>query len=207
MANLLIAGKMDKKMLVYPLLRVLSIEGDVLFITDDISFNRLFDGTQSGKHQNITLYVGNAVPSGRNESELYKNVLVVSEKINSEELKRYDAALIVYGPDYSFYGQDLIEVMEKINDLNNAGHVRAVLQSIYPLKAAGNIMIRKPEHYFYISKVEEMKELLPCKDICVEKLLINTFADALNIKPKQFANLLRLKPYDVSKKVIAKSFL
>jgi hypothetical protein len=206
MANLLITGKMDKKMLVYPLLRVLSIEGDVLFITDDISFNRLFDGTQSGKYHNITLYVGSTLPEIR-EFELYKNVLVVSEKINPEEFKKYDVALIVYGPDYSFYGQDLNELMEEMNSQNNSGHVKAVLQSFYPVKATGNMMIRKPEHYFYISKVEEMKELLPCKDSYVEKILTNTFSDSLNIKPKQFANLLRLKPYDISKKVIAKSVL
>lgn len=207
MAKLLITGKMDKKMLVYPLLRVLSIEGDLLFITDDISFNRLFNGTQSGKYRNITLYVGDNLPTGGKELEIYKNILVVSEKSDLDNFHNYDAVLIVHGPDNSFYGQDINELIEDLRVGNGSDNIKVVLQSIYPVKTAGNMMVRKAEHFFYVSKVEEMKELLPCKDSYVEKILTNAFADSLNIKPKQFASLLRLNPYNISKKVIGKGLV
>lgn len=99
-----VAGKVDTRVLVYPLARALSLTGLTAIVTDDGAYRRLFKGKQligtvSGVDVSVGLNMDKSLKNSLNKSGIaYDNLIVVSSNYIPEDT---DALILCHGYDNS----------------------------------------------------------------------------------------------------------
>lgn len=194
MAVVSIFGKVDKRILAFPLIRAFSMTGHTIVITDDGNFKNLFhtSGT-TGQIDGVRVLVINELPSELTGiTEGYQNVIyVLSDRAEIQA----DCTLLCHGNDQSLKGRGIRSIEKKKED-----NFVDVFLRLTPLKAKANQIILKPYYYRYLVETEEKKELLILKDKKICQLLTKTCSTAVGMKETQFYLLLFRKRYETSMK-------
>lgn len=186
-----ITGKVDKRILVLPLLRVCSIDGATLLYTDDGYYRNLYreygnEGSISGVDILIANELTPEIVIGNDE---YKNIVIVSA--DPLDSKGADIEINCRVNDRSFVP----------NKKNKDKVDSEIIFSSIPLKKEKNVLVLKPEYYRYLVETEEKKELFINKDKQLATLLSNFVSKAFNMSAVQFIKLLIRDKYEVSSKV------
>lgn len=194
MAVISIFGKVDKRILAFPLIRAFSMTGHTIVITDDGNFKNLYhaNGT-TGQIDGVKILVLNELPLELSAiTEDYQNVIYVLSDITEIQA---DSTLLCHGDDQSLIGRG-IKSTEKKKDNNFVD----VFLRMTPLKAKANQIILKPLYYRYLVETEEKKEFLILKDKKICQLLSKICSTAVGMKESQFYLLLLRKRYETSTK-------
>jgi hypothetical protein len=194
MAIISIFGKIDKRILAFPLIRACSMTGQTIVITDDGNFKNLYHKSGStGKIDGVQILVLNELPSDLSEmTKEYQNVIYV---LSDEAELQADCSLLCHGDDKS--------LMDKRNKRIGKGKESKLIDvflRMSPLKTNGNQIILKPYYYRYLVETEEKKEFLILKDKKMCQFLSNTCSEAVGMKATQFYLLLLRKRYETSVK-------
>lgn len=195
MAVISIFGKIDKRILAFPLIRAYSMTGQTIVITDDGCFKNLYHTSgATGRIDGVKLVVLNELPPDLSDiTEGYQNVIYVLSDV--AEIPA-DSTLICHGDDKSLAGGG-----RRSSEKNNKDKTSVdVYLRMTPIKTKELQIILKPYYYRYLVETEEKKELLVLKDKKVCQLLSKTCSNAVGMKEAQFYMLLLRKRYETSKK-------
>ncbi len=186
-----IAGKVDKRILVLPLLRVCSIDGATLLYTDDGCYRNLYqEYGNRGSISGVDILMANELtPETVIDSDAYKNIVIVSA--DPIDGKGVDIEINCRVNDCSFITN------KKKRDKADS----EIIFSSMPLKKEKNVLVLKPEYYRYLVETEEKKELFINKDKQLGVLLSNFVSKAFNMSAAQFIKLLTRDKYEISSKV------
>ncbi|ROR31743.1 hypothetical protein EDD66_101361 [Mobilisporobacter senegalensis] len=193
MANFSVIGKVDKRILVLPLMRVCSIDGPTLLVSDDGNFRNLYhkDGDE-GSISGVDIQISNSLDKMNLETnqENYKHILYVfSDPIPLE--KKTELTILCNCYDRSFVKPKRRFIEEREDE------IEVIFSSAY-LKNIQNLLILKPEYYKYLVMTEEVKELIITKDMAICKLLTRLVSGYFNMSKPQFMKLLTRKKYETS---------
>lgn len=193
MATFSVVGKVDKRILVLPLMRVCSIDGPTLVVSDDGNFKNLYhDDGNKGSISDVDILVNNSMEEWNLNinTENYKHIIYASsDSIKFENSINLKVLCRCY--DRSFIKPKNRFIEEKEDE------VEVIFSSTY-VKKSENILILKPEYYKYLVSVEEMKELPIIKDVAISRLLTSLVSEFFNMSKPQFMKLLTRKKYETS---------
>lgn len=207
MIKLVITGKADKRIITYPLMRACSIAGRTWVVTDDAAYKRLYIGKENhGEIEGIKISILPTMDVQRIkevEEQAIKNeteyLIYISDSYYSKDAGHI---LMLCEQNSTFLGtyiEDIIDDQDNITfgtlTLNLRKNTAPVPKDVHMHQ-----IIWRPEYSFYLFQVEEIRQLLPLKDKSVSALLVDAFADVLNIKPAAFNDLLKRKRYSYMKK-------
>jgi hypothetical protein len=190
-----IFGKIDKRILVFPLIRAYSMTGQTIVITDDGCFKNLYHTSGStGEIDGVKIMVINDLPPDLSKiTQEYQNVIYVLSDM--AELPA-DNTLVCHGED-----KTMIRGGTRGTEKNNKDKsITDIYLRMAPIKTKEIQIILKPYYYRYLVETEEKKELLVLKDKKICQLLSKTCSNAVGMKEAQFYMLLLRKRYEISKK-------
>lgn len=192
MAVISFVGKVDKRILAFPLIRALSIEGKTVVYTDDSNFKNLFASTSNiGVVEDITIiYESNIknIEETNYISELGKHIIYV---YTDAQYENSDVVFNCNSYDRSFQ-PDRFELEEEKPE----NQIDLIFSSI-PLRKVPNVLVMKPSFYQYLLEIEEKKEFLILKDKEINTFLANKISGKVDMSKEQFMKLLSRKRYPV----------
>jgi hypothetical protein len=193
MAMISIVGKVDKRILVLPLMRVCSMDGPTVVFSDDGNFKNLFhEEGNEGCVSGVDIFITNEIPDSELIQMEYKHLIYVySDPIQID--KDVDVSIICRCFDRSFLGIPKAKLCE------NSNQVSVVFSSI-PLKNVKNTIVLKPEYYRYLVETEEKKELLINKDKTICRLMTLILCNIFSMSEIQFSRLFIRNKYELSMK-------
>lgn len=188
MAVISLVGKVDKRILAFPLIRALSIEGKTVVYTDDSNFKNLFTGNSNiGIVEDITIiYESNIKMADETKyiSELAKHIVFVYTDFIKEDS---DIIFNCSNYDRSFH-PDKTELEEEKPE----NQFDLVFSSV-PLRKVPSVLVMKPIYYRYLLETEEKKEFLILKDKEINTFLANKVSSKVDMPKEQFLKLLSRK--------------
>jgi hypothetical protein len=193
MAMISILGKVDKRILVLPLMRVCSMDGPTVVYSDDGNFKNLFhEEGNEGCVSGVDIFVTNEIPDSELIQMEYKHLIYVySDPIELDS--KMDVSIVCRCFDRSFLGLPKAKLSETSN------HVDVIFSSI-PLKNVKNVIVLRPEYYRYLVETEEKKELLINKDKTICRLMTLILSNVFSMSELQFSRLLVRNKYELSMK-------
>lgn len=207
MIKIAITGKADKRILAYPLIRACSIAGRTCVFTDDPAYKRLYAGTENhGEIEGIKLHI---LPLMTEENMREIEELAAGNETEylifiSDTFYPKSAGHILMLCEYNntFLGDRIEDIIDEQDNVT-FGMLTLIPQkskALIPKDVQLHQVVWKAEYSFYLFQTEEMRKLMPLKDKAVSALLVNAFANILDIKPASFYDLLKRKRYIYSKK-------
>lgn len=194
MAIISIFGKVDKRILAFPLIRALSMTGQTIVITDDGNFRNLYhDNGPTGMIDGVKIMVVNDPHTDMSKIiREYQNVIyILTDRIEIDA----NCTLLCHGDDKSLKSKASRLTISKKED-----SAIDVFLRMNPLKMKVNQIILKPEYYRYLVETEEKKELLILKDKKICRFLASICSEPAEMKATQFYLLLHRKRYETSTK-------
>lgn len=205
MIKISLMGKADKRILTYPLMRACSIAGRTCVITNDPGYKRLYAGLDNtGVIEGIKIIVlSDMTPECIKENE---------EKAKQDDIEYFIIVSDFYSPDNidyrlmicehnsSFFGESIEDMQEEHENITFATISLSKIKMVLPKGVQLHQLIWRPEFALYLYQVEELRKLLPLKDMNITNCLVDAFAQALNLKPEAFQKLLKRKRYNFTKK-------
>lgn len=196
MRTVALVGAVDKRMIVYPIARALSIEGNVAVITDNGAYRRLF------------IECGNEGMLGR--------VKIVVDLYDDRLLTKIDEVGIGFdyllvdtcfevptSSDYVIFCRGVNRSMypdEVLKEIEGKPHCEVVI-SPEPPEEKGLLVVRVDELVCsYIYSVEESKQIKGVANKRYNKLLAKIFGQALGMKEEALFELLMRKDGIASRK-------
>lgn len=222
MRILVIAGKVDSRILAYPLARALSLSGLTAIIADDGSYRRLFfgngdKGTVSGVDISVGIKFGEVLKNSLNDSGVpYSNMILVTTGYVPPDAT---GVIICKGIDKSMSAPTIKEAEEtadkseaELMELQKLTTDEIVVpdglksNTVYisfetPSKKGASAISLKDTAIKYIYSCEERKELQIIEDKGMNKILVQIASDPLGISPDELMKLLTRKEYIASGKV------
>lgn len=199
MAVVSIVGKVDKRIVVLPLVRACSIDGRTIVYTDDSNLKNIC----LGRHDFVS------------KENLEIRYDLSPEELNQESMEDGFIKHIFYVySDYKLQDADVVIVCEnyKRNTQSEIGrvcedteyrvekqeNVREIFFSLTPLKKVPNVIVLRPEYYNYLLETEEKKELLILKDKTMNRLLADIMNEKIDMSKDHFLKLLSRKRTQIS---------
>lgn len=198
MISLAIAGKADKRILAYPLVKTLALMGKTLVATDDAAYRRLYSGTgDKGMINDVEIRIvkdfsGDSMEGLLEEAEEggFDYALYLTECHVPQDAVR---TVALCSPAHTFLGSSLEELVE----YQECDYVFASLTVIEKPKGYWKQPVTqilwKPEYLQYVCEVEERRCLMPLKDKTVVPFLCRAFADSLHIDQAKMAKVMKRK--------------
>lgn len=191
-----LTGTVDKRMLVYPIARALSIESNVCIVSDNGAYRRLFsergnEGMLGRVKIVVDIYEDSMLPR-LDEVGIGFDYLLVDSSFEVPT----DSDYIIYcrGVNRSLYPDD---ELKKIEDKPNI----EVIISPEPPEEKGVLVVRVDESVCsYVMKIEENKQLMGITNKNYNKLLTKIFSQALGIQESSLFELLSRKDGIASRK-------
>lgn len=190
-----IEGKVDKRILVLPLIRVCSIDGPTILISDDGSYKNLYhEQGNKGTISGVDISIGNTLSDATEgiDKDEYRHIVYVTSDQNkfNEDI---DLVISCKCYDRSIFKKTVFEEEIYENKMD-------VVFSMIPVKNVTNLVLLKPSYYKYLIETEEKKELLINKDKQLCMLMTSLFSKQFNMKSTQFFRLLTRPTYELSAK-------
>lgn len=196
-----IIGNIDKRVIAYPLMRALAINGKTAVFTDDGSFKRLYvnDGN-SGVIDNVEVYV---TPEVNIDSD--KDIDKTSEEIMHELFVSdsfvypdSDATIIVRGIDRSMsILRDVEEEEEEDIEFEDDDKLEEEKQTKFEVVVSTSnehkikgVKVLGPDILKYLWDTEEYKTLLKVKDKTLVKILEPIVSNLMGVSTGDVAKLL-----------------
>ena len=196
-----IIGNIDKRVIAYPLMRALAINGKTAVFTDDGSFKRLYvnDGN-SGVIDNVEVYVTPEVNIDSDKdidktSEEIMNELFVSDSFVYPDS---DATIIVRGIDRSMsILRDVEEEEEEDIEFEDDDKLEEEKQTKFEVVVSTSnehkikgVKVLGPDILKYLWDTEEYKTLLKVKDKTLVKILEPIVSNLMGVSTGDVAKLL-----------------
>ena len=196
-----IIGNIDKRVIAYPLMRALAINGKTAVFTDDGSFKRLYvnDGN-SGVIDNVEVYVTPEVNIDSDKdidktSEEIMNELFVSDSFVYPDS---DATIIVRGIDRSMsILRDVEEEEEEDIEFEDDDKLEEEKQTKFEVVVSTSnehkikgVKVLGPDILKYLWDTEEYKTLLKVKDKTLVKILEPIVSNLMGVSTDDVAKLL-----------------
>lgn len=202
-----IVGKVDTRVVVYPLLKALSLQGSTAVVTEDGSYRRLYfgsedNGTVSGVDIILTSKIEDYIEGVVRESGIkYDYVVTVSSTVIPSGA---NGVLVCKGIDKSINGQSGKEELTEENDTNEDNKIvipdgitnKSLYISYESAPKDGIPSVKLKDGFIrYIYGCEETKELQPVEDKGYIKTLSVLLSDLLKIGEKELNILFSRKEY------------
>lgn len=196
-----IIGNIDKRVIAYPLMRALAINGKTAVFTDDGSFKRLYvnDGN-SGVIDNVEVYVTPEVNIDSDKdidktSEEIMNELFVSDSFVYPDS---DATILVRGIDRSMsILRDVEEEEEEDIEFEDDDKLEEEKQTKFEVVVSTSnehkikgVKVLGPDILKYLWDTEEYKTLLKVKDKTLVKILEPIVSNLMGVSTGDVAKLL-----------------
>lgn len=190
MKRIVLLGPIDKRILIYPLARALSIEHNVIVIADDGVYRRLYQGTERyGTCGKVDIAVGVDINSVLSDAPNYFGVqhnfqLIAS---NNEVPAKTDYVINCLGVDRTICPENNTPEIKDIPFKN------VVLSYKVPKDKNKIAVTIGMEAVKYLFDVEEQRQLkvLPIKNI--NKVIAKTFGEATGLGENHLYKLLNKK--------------
>lgn len=196
-----IIGNVDKRVVAYPLMRALAIQGRTAVITDDGSFKRLYlqDGN-TGKVSNIDIIIENELTKNSEDkldkkSEHIENILFIS---NNFVHSKSDRTIIVRGRDKSMSvlkDEDEEQEIDLDEDDSTDKVVQEDIQKVFEVivsteadKVKG-LQVINAEDLKYLWDTEEHKEMIKVSKNLV-KIVSPIVSSILDISKSEATKLI-----------------
>lgn len=206
-----IAGKVDSRIIAYPLARALSLSGLTALIADDGAYRRLFfgdelKGTVSGVDISVGLKADDDLKNSLNDSGVpydYK-IIVTSGYIPPE----VTGVIICKGVDKSMLSDDTQDDGEIENSTSKKDDIEVPkgipFSTVYvsfdtPPKDGASAINLRDTAMRYIYSCEERKELQMLDDKSLNKLIVKIATEVVGLNPDELLKLMLRKEYVSSK--------
>lgn len=182
-----ILGQCDKRVLMYPLLKVLELSGDVIIITDNSQFKRLIDGDDYGHYHNTLICVTDLSPE-----EVWEDIEYNEDDFDHViyDLKYYvppsvDKVIYVYTVEKNPDDLDLLEILDDYNEVKliygkptrqekkEGKYIPLTMRDLYAVEYAEVVQLPNYLNIHLINKLYEITN------------------DFLNIPKKQFIGIMK----------------
>lgn len=191
-----LTGTVDKRMLVYPIARAISIESNVCIVSDNGAYRRLFsergnEGMLGRVKIVVDIYEDSMLPR-LDEVGIGFDYLLVDSSF--EVPTNSDYVIYCRGVNRSLYYD---EELKKMGDKPNI----EVIISPEPPEEKGVLAVMVDEFICsYIMKIEENKQLMRITNKRYNKLLTKIFSQALGMQESSLFELLSRKDGIASRK-------
>lgn len=167
-----IIGNIDKRVIAYPLMRALAIQGKTAVITDDSSFNRLYlEDSNKGQISNVDILIKDSIKENSDNELDEKSEEIVNKLFISKTFvhPKSDKTIIVRGVDRSMSVLRDIDEDDDIEDdeeeiTKTEEEVQKVFEVIVsteqPQEKVKNLQLLTGDDFKYIWDTEERKELV-----------------------------------------------
>lgn len=190
MKHIALLGPVDKRVLVYPIARALSIEHRVSIMADDGAYRRLYKGTEdSGTIGTVDVFISTTFSeellNKANETGInYDYNIIVSTHVIPDK-----ANYIIYcrGINRSFCPEDVLEKIENI-----PGKEVVITYETVEDKSITYVPLQE-DMMRYVFFVEETKQLHRLTNKNYSKIVAKIFAEALDYREEQLNELLLRK--------------
>lgn len=196
MKTIAIVGKADKRLIVYSLVRALSVQHSVCIITDDGAYRRLYIGDENtGTIGRVDISIeptckDKAIAQLEEFGTKYDYMIIDSSGVLPTEC---DYVIYCKGIDKSFGEEERLEIKEEVP------HKEVVISyNTYDSKTTTFIVLNDTLQR-YIYNMEETKQLKRIKDKNLNKILAKTLSEAVGKTPTELFNLLMSKDKRESK--------
>ena len=187
--TLTIFGATDKRVVTYPLLKVLMHLGRVLIVTDDALYRR-FDGEYGTnfEFENSEFIVVPKVDDSVIEMVKQKQgVFEYVVYITTNEVPQSDKVVCVRGINK---GLPSLSVQEQLEKIENSQYIEALftfekVEDKKALKITPSI-----KHYEYVTLCEDRKEFLESKDVAFSSLITTFFSEQLGLDKTKIKTVL-----------------
>lgn len=211
MKTISIVGKVDSRVIVYPLARALSLDGPTQIITDDGAYRRLYAGLEStGTINGVDISIGSlcdeSLADSLNETGIpYKYRIIVSSSYVDK-----DSSIIIKckGTDKSILAE-LKESDEKythnvdmVNTPKNIVTKECIISFDPPIQDGVISFSIKDTAIRYAYKCEESKQLSVMPDKSWNKNISKLVANELGLSEEDIFKYLLREEYIVDKKKI-----
>lgn len=200
-----IVGKVDSRVLTYPLARALSLSGLTAMITYDGAYRRLYTGEEdTGTVSGVDISIGmksdmELAESLNNSGVPYDYILFISSGYIPPEV---DGVILCNGVDKSMMAVEAVDhedIRDKVNVPDGIPSSSLYISFDTPPKDGTLAINLKDTAIKYIYSCEETKELHLLDDKSLNKLISKIASDVIGITQGELFNLLTRKEY-VTKK-------
>lgn len=191
-----LTGTVDKRMLVYPIARAISIESNVCIVSDNGAYRRLFsergnEGMLGRVKIVVDIYEDSLLPR-LDEVGIGFDYLLVDSSF--EVPTNSDYVIYCRGVNRSLYHDEELKKMEDKPNIE-------VIISPEPPEEKGVLAVMVDEFICsYIMKIEENKQLMRITNKRYNKLLTKIFSQALDMQESSLFELLSRKDGIASRK-------
>lgn len=202
-----IVGKVDTRVIVYPLARALSMSGMTAIVTEDGAYRRLYFGSENtGTISGVDVIVGAKLDSTlvdivKNTGVPYDYIITVSSCIVPSIA---NCVLVCKGIDKSINSSMKNNEIDESNDTNEDNNIeipdgvpnKSIYISYESAPKDGLASVRLKDGFIrYIYECEETKELHATDDKNYIKTLSSIVAELIKIEEKELHTLLSRKEY------------
>lgn len=203
MRNITITGDVDKRILVYPLARALSILGKTVIVTDDGSVKRLYHGLSNmGMCSGVGIIVAPSLDDGTDKCIDNFGETFVNRIYMGNNFIKADSAVIIkcHGVDKSLKREQYIcsdEVSEE--SLNDEFITDVTLTVTKPRQKVDNCIKISSTDLVNLAHMEECKELMVFNNKQVNTFLAKKTAKMTGMPESEWMKVFTRKQY-VTKK-------
>ncbi len=198
MKTVVLLGKVDKRIIVYPIARALSIIGNVLISADDGAYSRLYNGNSNlgsvGKTDIIVdpYFSEHNINAVDGSGIVYDYRLVVS---NNTLPDHYDSVIECKGVDRQFFKQ----LDTGIDIPSDIKRIKVIISTMMSENKNDIAIPFTAELTDYLFDVEEHKRLQMIKNKRINSTIAKIFAQALSMNESQVFKLLTRKNVTATK--------
>lgn len=188
MKQICLIGPVDKRVVAYPLLKVIDIAGKVLVVTDDANFRRFSDdySLQFTFGRSDYIILNEITPFAIEEAGFkvlnYDYVLYVT---TNTLIENNDILVYCHGDNKSICTSDILDILADRDDYKEV----LLSQVKNNVKSIPKIDISK-ETMGYVWSCEEYKEFLPCKNVELVKTSVELFSEKLGISKEEYQKII-----------------
>ena len=199
MTILAIVGKADKRVAAYPLMKTLSLMGKTCVITDDVTYRRLYSGTEdNGIINDVEIFIRKDLSRAlaeRMEMEKEANgcdyLLYLTDTFIPDHAEKVVA---LCSQSRTFCGEDI----EGLREEDEEGRIVFATMALYakPKNYWGvplTQILWKPDYVEYVCDTEERRILMPLKDKIMDEFICTIFADILKLTPQNMKKIMNRK--------------